>query len=419
MRKVIVLKGILCGIFLGCILSVHGQTGGYQIHPDTSILLHRGVYFRGQASISPSSNRWGLDGEVALRLAHPHFAGKQFRINLWLHPDSLIVPIKPAQALATGLYFSPHRRFLYNIWMEQPRAEEDIALTTAKGSLSYDPTEEAFVIGPEAKLRGQAYRGTTCGVDSAHVQFTTVSKIKLPMQPTDSKWQLELAGKWRENRTVNEMQSNLVARIALHKIPRKAWEQLADRARIVTATNQSISWNEPTLLQSIAEFKDPKPRKAPKNMDAFIAHLPSAHTYLDVGACANIDADLLLSGIEFRQDEEMHALWYAGEVGVIGIGGQEIGKQSSNNTKIEYLFGDAGTTDTLRIYLELDDQNWAYFEQYGENLHTISSDIDGYNTTVASRKRLQFVSGEADKDAYLNRFVNTYIWRTGRSRGGQ
>ena len=76
-----------------------------------------------------------------------------------------------------------------------------------------------------------------------------------------------------------------------------------------------------------------------------------------------------------------------GEVGIIGINTIPINKMSSTNTKIEYNIGrytPAGVRypDTLRMYIELDEANWIYF-QYADNvLNTISSDLDGYNAVL-------------------------------------
>jgi hypothetical protein len=414
MLKAIVLNAIAMAMFLGCVADVEAQVDGLQAAPDTSFMINKGMGFRGKATSSPTTNQMQLQGLMTVRMAHPHFAGKQFPIAASAHPDSMLLPMVPPPGLLSGIFYSSAQRSIYNLWLEQPRAPEDVAMATASGSLAYVPATAAFIIGPQDKLQGKAYRGTTCSADSAQNRLATIGKISLPMQPVDHKWSLDLAGEWREDRTKGDWKTMVMARINLHKIPKKAWNHLLDKTRIVTAINPSIDWSNQLLLQSIAEFKDPDPRKAPQNMTTFLAQLPLATSYLDLESCEHIDADLLLSGLEFRQDEEMHTLWYSGEVGVVGIGGVEIGKVTTSNSKIEYLFGKPESTDTLRIYLEFDELNWVYFEQYGETLHTSSSDIDGYNATLASRKKLLFPEGEEVMDAYLNRFVNTYIWRTGR-----
>ena len=59
----------------------------------------------------------------------------------------------------------------------------------------------------------------------------------------------------------------------------------------------------------------------------------------------------------------------------------------------------------------------------GDALYTVSSDIDGYNAVLRAEKEKRKkndgyrfeISDENAKEEYLNKFVNKYIWRTGRS----
>ncbi len=387
------------------------------------------IFFKGTTRLEAEDKYMKFTGEVKIDSENPFFADKWFKFDDVVNPDSVFVAIDKAQLgkLVVGLHFLKRNRVYYSTFLGLKKNVDDVDVTLAEGGLTFDRTTGEFRIGPKKKLTGQEYRGTTSSLDDKNNIITTVGRLKLPYNFTKSTIEMELAGKWRDDVDKKEVMSDLVGSFNFNCISKDAWAKLADKARVVTAINQTVDWSNQTFREGLAEFLDPKETPTDKNMQEFVAQVEKSLTYNDIKPSRVVPGSLLLSGIRFQFDRELKSLWYSGEVGILGINQEPINKLTTSNSKIEYARGRSSPSgainpDTLRMYLEFDDLNWVYFELSGDALYTISSDIDGYNAVLNAEKlkrkkndgyRFE-LTDEAAKDEYLSKFVNTYIWRTGR-----
>jgi hypothetical protein len=406
-----------------------------EIKEDEGFYLTDRIFFKGATRLEAPNKYMRFTGEVKIDSENPFFADKWFKYDAVTNPDSVFIEITKEQLgpLVVGLHYIKRNRTYYSTFLGKKKNVDDADVTLATGGLTFDRTTNEFRIGPKAKLTGKEYRGTTSSLDDKTNVITTVGKLNLPYNFTQKTIEMEVAGKWRDDSERKEITSNLVGSFNFTCIPKEAWSKLADKAKVVTAINNTIDWNDQAFREGLAEFMDPKLTQEDKNMQLFLSEVAKSLTYNDIKAHKIVPTTLFLSGIQFRFDREFKSLWYSGEVGLLGINADPINKVTSSNTKIEYAKGKitpAGVTlpDTLRMYLEFDEMNWVFYEFYGDVMYTISSDIDGYNAVLLAEKEKRKknegyrfeMSDDAAKDAYLSKFVNKYIWRTGRtSEGGE
>ncbi|MEY3442131.1 MAG: hypothetical protein RLZZ519_412 [Bacteroidota bacterium] len=369
-------------------------------------------------------------GEVKIDSENPFFADKWFKYDDIVNPDSVFVEITQAQLgkLIVGLDYMKRTRTFYSTFLGPKKNVDDMEVARATGGLTFDRNTDEFKIGPKAKLTGKEYRGTTSSLDDKNDVVTTVGMLKIPNNFARNTIEMSLAGKWRDDRAKKDITSELIGNFNFSCVSKEAWAKLYAKAQVVTAINNTVDWNGQAFREGLAEFLDPNLEKEDKNMQLFLDQVKKSISYNDIKPSKMVAGSLLLSGIQFRFDREFKSLWYSGEVGILGINQEPINKVTTSNSKIEYARGKytpAGITlpDTLRMYLEFDELNWVFYEFYGDVLYTISSDLDGYNAILRAEKEKRKkndgyrfeLSDDAAKDAYLTKFVNKYIWRTGRS----
>lgn len=416
-----------------------------EIKEEEKFYITERILFRGSTTLLANQRFMNFKGQVKIDSENKFFADKwfEFEVNN-VNPDSVFIPIQKETLgkLVVGLHFIKRNRAFYSTFLGNKKDPLDTDVALATGGLTFDPKTNEFRIGPEAKLTGHEYRGTTSSLNDKDDVVTTAGLLALPYNFDKNTITMALAGRWRDDRKAREVKAEMVGTFDFSCIPKEAWAKLADRARIETAipppgTNNDIVWTDYALREGLAEFLDPKYNQKDENMDAFLAEVEKSTSFNDIKVGRKLPFALVLSNMNFVWDDEYRVLWANGAVGLIGINGEPINKTTTTNSKIEYCLGKttpAGVSlgDTLRIYLEFsadastDQSSWAFFEFRGGVLYTISSDLDGYNALlaaeIAKRKksegyRFELLPEEA-KNEYLTRFVHRFIWRTGRPAPG-
>jgi hypothetical protein len=351
-----------------------------------------------------------------------------FRSNAIRKPDSIarIGMNWSAGDVDCGLHRNAQTNRLYTSFMDG-YVQDDLDLARALGSMRVGLNNDEFIFGPQKKADSNDLRGTECRFNLYDSTTTVTGKFNFLPNFPEKTIEMEFAGAWRETHRKGRARTDLVGRFDLGCIPKKAWEKLADKARITTALNENVDWQDQTFLEGLAEFLDPNDKKTAKNLATLRKELVEADVYYRIEAPAKIPSSLLLSSIEFYYDEELNSLWYSGEVGLLAINGISVNKLTNNNSKLEYVMAPRrpdgiAVSDTLRMYLEFDELNWVFFECFDDVVRTISSDIDGFNAVLeaSNPKKKGFRFKKIEKYEMLemqNSFVNRYIFRLGRLPG--
>lgn len=400
------------------------------ITEDEGFYLTDRIFFKGQTFLEADRKYMRFSGEVKIDSDNKVF-DTWFKFDDIVNPDSVFVKIEKSLMgdLVVGLHYIPRNRIFYSTFLQKKKdnTHKDVALV--EGGLTVDRSNNTtqFRIGPKPKLTGLEYRGTTSSLNDSLNIITTEGKIDVPFNWGRNTIDLTLAGSWKDDIGNREVSTQLVGAFKFDCISKDAWSKLADKAKLITAINDDIDWNSYEFREGMAELLDPNYRQPDKLMKEFVTQIQNSVIYSDIKVAKNLPYSLVLSDIRFRFDEDFKSFYHSGAVGLIGINGETINKMTGTNSKIEYNIGrftPAGVRlpDTLRVYLELDEVNWIFFEYSSEVLNTASSDIDGYNAVLRGelekRKKNEGyrfeMTDELKKDDFLQRFVNRYIWRTNR-----
>ena len=387
------------------------------------------IFFKGTTALTADQKYMKFSGEVKIDSENEFFSDKWFVYEDVVNPDSIFIKINQGKLgnLVVGLHYIKRNRVYYSRFLQAKKEKTHVDVALAVGGLTFDRDKNEFRIGPKKKLTGLEYRGTTSSLNDSLNIITTAGKLNIPFNWNKNTIEVGMAGTWKDDMGNREVVTDLVGAFNFDCIPKDAWSKWAEKSQLVTAINEDLDWNSYALREGLSEFLDPNYRQPDKLMKGFLKEIEKSVIYNDIKVAKNLPYSLVLSGIQFRYDEDYKVFYHSGPVGIIGVNTGVVNKMSSTNTKIEYSIGKytpAGVMrpDTLRMYLELDELNWIYFEYADNVLNTISTDLDGYNgvlrTALEKRKKndgYRFeLTDELAKDDFLQKFVTRYIWRTNR-----
>ena len=384
------------------------------------------IFFKGNTRLVAARKFIEFKGFVKIESDNEFFQDTWFEFNRVVNPDTVIIPIdnpKDSQGnpLFAGVHFIDDFRIFYSTFLQPKRNPKHLDLLLAKGGLTVDRMTGEFRIGPEAKLFGKQYRGTVVSYDDELETITTKGLVDFPQKFEKNTISLKVSGEWREELKSKEVTSNLVLGLDLGAIPKEAWIKLTEKMKITTSINEEVDYQRKLLVESLSEMLD-EGQKDEANTQRFVKSIEDALIYSDVKVAKDLPFSLLLSDVRLNYDAISHSLASNGDIGLIGIDGEGINKKVT--AKIEYNFGRQSRSgvrysDTLAVYLEVDEFNWVYFQFEGDVIKTWSSDLEGYNmalaTAIEKRKKSEGyrfeLATDEDKDKFLQRFITRYIWK--------
>lgn len=382
------------------------------------------ILFKGQTFLEANQKYMRFAGEV--KIENEAIGKNWIKFDTIVNPDSVFIPIGPdvLGKLVVGLHYIPRNRVFYSTFLQTKKEPKDEDVALAAGGLTFDRNTNEFRIGPAKKLTGVEYRGTTSSLDDVNNVVTTVGKLNFPFAFNKNTISAEVAGKWRDDLGNREITSELMLKLNFSCIPKEAWAKLGDKFALTTGASDDIDFTDPLFLQSLSEFLDPNYKQPEKNTQEFLKSVAEAEVpSTEVKIFKELGGNIFLSGVRFKYDEDFKSLYYSGEVGLVGMGDKSINKVLATNSRIEYNIGKytpAGVrlSDTLRVYLEVDEFNNVYYEFHGDVMYTWSTDVEGYNAELSAaiekRKkndgyRFELVS-EYEIQEFLERFVKRYVW---------
>ena len=399
--------------------------GRGDIPEEQSFFITDRIFFKGKTELRAEDQFMRFKGQVKIDVENEALADAWFNFDEIVNPDTVFVPISEEVLrsnkgqLYVGLHFIPQYRVFYSTFLELKRAKKDEDLMLAEGGLTFDRISQSFKIGPKSKLVDEGYKGTVVSFNDATNLVTAEGYIAYGFAFMRNTTTVAWAGSWTEDKNDKKITTDLVHGINYSCIPKEAWSKLSDQFKLTTALNDNVDFSNRKLLESIAELYDDT--KDERKIKAFAKDLENVLVYSDIKIAKDLPYSLLLSGVDYSYSSQYKSLYANGEIGLIGMNGEPINKMV--NAKIEYNMGKIGVkglpaSDTLYVYLEVDELTWVYFKFTDDVVETWSSDLLGYNSILATeqgkRKKeegYRFVTVTDDeKEGFLNRFVNRYIW---------
>ena len=363
-------------------------TAKISISEEDNFYLVPHVRFKGKMEVTAEKRTQRIQGEVKLEDLGRDFSDNWVKVDMRIDPKDFWIPIEQGGrpwGLASGLFYVRQYRVFYTNFLEPMRDKKDREVLTFEGELGVDPETGEYLLRPLDE-NGDGFE-MRYAPEKQNIKVT--GKMDFPQRFAPKATSLVVSGSWEENREATTLNTDLVLGVDLGCIPTKAWEKLADRFQLTMA------------LQEDLDFEDQETRAA-------------------------APYSLLISNLNWTFDAKFKSLYSkGGEIGLIGINGETINKRLGSNSKVEYNFGKIqpngiALSDTLSMYLEVDEFNWVYVKAHDEVVTVASSDLEGYSAVLKEKQKKNPKPGkyhyrlkdDMAKDAFLLRFVKRYIWRS-------
>lgn len=368
---------------------------GYAMIPESQkFFITERVFFRDSVIISANQKFMRFNGEVKIDSRNPALKDAWIPFNQVVNPDTIFIPIdksitiskKTKKELTVGLHFIPYRRVFYSNFLQERRDQKkDTDVCLAKGGLSVERGSGIFKIGPKKKIEGKQFKGNVVFYNDSLNIITTRGLINLNylMYPNTAK--IKIAGEFVQDMTKQTIRTNHCMTVDFSIIPKNASAIMATKFYSYTADNPDIEYDKRLLQENLAEFIDSTDSLEP-NINKLVQSLETITNIRNqVKIGKNIQDLLFFSNVHWKWIDQFKAFYHDGPIGVVSINGQPINKMV--NCKMDYVIGTTNPDgkmqkpDTLRIYLNIDDDTWLYYHFAGNILKTTAS-TTAYNNAI-------------------------------------
>lgn len=365
-----------------------------KIKNEDGFLISDRIFFRDSVVLRSKNRFLSFAGQVKIQSSKSFFAEAWFAFkDPNVNPDTVVVPIKNPRnprtrnPLVVGItYLGSRKRFASNFFQEK-RDKREVDVLVAEGGLTYDRSTREFRVGPYKKLSGQVYRGQVVSYDDELGVTTSRGRFAFPFSYPKTGARVDFSGQWRDDAQSGRVLTRLIARYTWPGFEGDPLDDLHSKFNLYTQASSDFSFGERVVLESLSEFIDTTPDSLGGNeakTEILASDIANVVDIRKLNVAKDIGGTLVLGDVRFNYNDTIRGFWSSSPVGLLGIGGKPINK--TVDAKIEYRMGRAlpdGTalSDTSRIYLQIDEATWVFFELRGNELRTTSS-IDSYNRRV-------------------------------------
>ena len=286
--------------------------------------------------------------------------------------------------LLTGLFISKANRGLYGSFLEyEENRANDFAIFQAKGLLSYDNTNDTYLISPLTKTRGEERKGQ---------QFIYHDKN----QEIKAEGLFNLIGKGKgiivncgAHSTIKMKtgEYTLDATIAVNFAPNpQAFEAMAIDMRQSLSDKSPIHYFRQNLYDHLAELLPQE------QLDKYIQSSQEG----DMTLSKFLPEGITLSQVQLKWSEEHQSFYTEGKISIANIFKNDADVEVDGFIEIPK----SENNSDIGIYLEIPDGNWYYIGYFDGKLITYSSS-DSFNNLMLAKKDTEKITLGTEEDAQL------------------
>ena len=298
-----------------------------------------------------------------------------FTFESQINPNDIYIPIDTntidvfKNPLYAGIYSSPDSLGIYTSFVNNKKNYSNLEVIRATGFLHYDKENSEYKISNKDKLQEMSFGGNYLSLNTKDCKSYAEGKINLSADL--GQVDINSAGVISQNLIDNDVIFDLVMLIdfffeesALRNISKKLQQASAlDPAKLDRPTF------EKGLREVIGKIEADK-LIAQANLYGEFKKLPE-----------ELKKALVFNDVKFKWDDVNKRYKSFSKIGISNIGKEQVNKYVDG--KIEIVKKRSG--DILNIYLEIDKNNWYFFNYTRGMMQAISSDAD-FNTIIQETK---------------------------------
>jgi hypothetical protein len=290
----------------------------------------------------------------------------------WVNPSRVAIPLSDplvsidGTKLDLGILISDYEDEIYACWFRPRVMSWDTTLASAKGVIRYDSISSSYIVGPSAGSERQAAesivlntrkctlesQGTTgLGLNLNYVNVSAFGKVRYMAIPDSATFNLSVALDFMFYEPALNMiaDSMMKADLSGVDITSPGYQGYLDFA--IGSDKAGEMQNEIGLYGNI--------RRMPEEL---------VHT-------------LVLTDLNLYWNTETNSYISRGPIGILGVGRNVINRYVRGT--VEIIRRRSG--DVLSLYLELNPQQWYFFDYRNGIMQTLASDME-YNSRIETLK---------------------------------
>jgi hypothetical protein len=363
--------------------------------------------FQGEVTLAAKDMNLLFDGGVMI-VHDCNIRRDWLRFTAMVDPENIRIPVSDQpqnvalNKIFSGSMITRDSTHIYPAFLSGRKDYFDANITTASGTLTYDPARESYIITTDDKLYDPRLPGHYLRLDRASCQLYGEGPIDLTLDY--GQVQLSAAGNATHLVGEDQFSVNLVLGIDFPFSP--------DALLIMGREIDSLPTLEPVDLTSDTYRLAMRDLLGREQADRLDQQLGLMGIYEEIPA--TWEHTIFFNEFPLVWNQESRSFRWNGKVGIGNIGNIQINKKV--DAYIEMV--ERGSGDTFDMYLRVDERTWYYFAYNPGTLQVLSSN-HGFNELVmnlkASDRKVKAKRGQAEYlyslaaqrrlDLFLDRFM--------------
>lgn len=313
-----------------------------------------------------------------------------FTFESQINPKEIFIPIDTntidvyKNPLYAGIYSSPDSLGIYTSFVNNKKSYSNLEVIRALGFLYYDKEKSEYKISNKDKLQEMSFGGNYLSLNTKDCKSYAEGKINLSADL--GQVQINSAGVISQNLIDKDVVFDLVMLVDFFFAE--------DAMRNISKKMQQASALDPAKLDRPTFEKGLREVIGKDEADKLIAQ---ANLYGEFKKLPDeLKKALVFNDVKFKWDDVNKRYKSFSKIGISNIGKEQVNKYVDG--KIEIVKKRSG--DVLNIYLEIDQNNWYYFNYTRGTMQAISSDVDFNNAIQAVKPDKRKSKAEKGQEPY-------------------
>ncbi|WP_046246148.1 hypothetical protein [Hymenobacter terrenus] len=380
------------------------------VEPNNKFQLAPRIRYRGKVQLHSRRRDFAYSGEVQL-LFGKEPSTSWIAIKDSIDPKNISVNLEGVKAadgtpLVTGLFLSDQRNTIYPLYASPAPEATDVPIFSVDGKLRYNDKKRVYSIMRSDPTNANAYEGSAL----TYADSTNRLTFRGPMTFITSTKDFKMTGSGVGTATPDSARYAVDALLGFDiNMPPKSIEVLGTELARATKHSPEAQDGSANELYKLAQFI------GDKGVESYAARKGAAESLMKLSP--KLAHTLLLGKVNLRWNEQKHAWYSVGPIGLSGAGKQPLNALIDGYVEIKR----ENATDAVEMYLEVDASTWYYFK-YANNLLLVKSSSENFDYEISSKAKYDyetattygtFLGGIDEVDGFRSRFRKEYLGKKG------
>ena len=353
-----------------------GQTTAHGVIEDDPLFTLSSQYaFTGEVDLYANNEFLIFDGGVRINHDCSDIGKSWLRFRAEIDPNEIYIPIDTGivdinkTILSASINLNTDTMFIYSAFLSQKVFHSDRELIPAYGFLYFNKAKNQYEISTKEKLKAMDRPGNYLSLNLNDCKVYGEGRVSLGADMGQVK--MTTIGSLVHNQVDNDVVGDFMMALDFH-FDDNSLKKMADHI------NENINLQAVDLSREFFE-KGLREIIPIDEADKLISQLSLNGKFKRIPN--ELNQRIVFNDIKFKWDEQENTFVSFGGLGISNIGKEEVNKYIGGVVMITKKRGG----DILDIYLEIDENNWYYFN-YRRGLMQVVSSNDDFNNQVKSIK---------------------------------